>query len=141
MEAPDSAEPGDLIMRKLALMQLGAVLVDKTPPSDDPIDLPKYEIRKCYLVVGENTKSVNLFNKEPTVGAGAVAVVVNLRIPKSLFHSQHITARIDIPEAEGLSKAALVDIKDALVIGYGKAVQLIVEPTGQADDKTGATDS
>jgi hypothetical protein len=112
---------------KQPLLFAGCLYTELGPvPKFEP--MPEMVERHCYLVVTEDKKAVTCFFKEPSVAAGEVAVAVNIRIPKALFHSTRISANIEIPESEGLSEEAMVDLKTAIGMAYGKAVHLIVEP-------------
>lgn len=88
--------------------------------------------RTCFLIFTEHSKTVQMASKKPKIGAGKVAVEVRLTIPTALFHPTQFYAQVDLPAGHGLSEEAIVDIQGALGMGYGKAVQLIVQPAGES---------
>lgn len=84
--------------------------------------------RACYLKFSEASTTVKVYGNEPPTGEGEVAMFVTAKIPKSLFSSIKLRAHLNVPEGPGVSEEMLLDLKNAVGMSYGKAVQLIVEP-------------
>lgn len=130
-EAKDMSELPHFSLKMTAaqaevFMKCGCQVTFPTPVTIAPA--PNVVKRSVYLVFNDKSATVLAKAKHPMVGAGEVALRLDVSLPGSLFSAIQLRAQVDIPESAGISPEALVDLKQALGMSYGKSVQLIVEP-------------